>query len=113
MGGVKRKSMAAMEKSQDGRDESPQGGQEKEKKGKEQKSAPQQSKRLPFLIPKSSDQDLIKTLTPLKAITVFTASKALGVNSSIANELLRTLENKKLIVRAGGFSGHYVWSVHH
>lgn len=102
-----------MEKSQESRDESSTPGQEKEKKGKEQKAAPpQQSKRLPFLMPKSGDQELLKSLTPLKAITVFTASKALGVNASIANEVLRTLENKDLLVRAGGFSGHYVWAIH-
>ena len=113
MGGVKRKTMAAMEKSQESRDESTTPGQEKEKKGKEQKGAPpQQAKKLPFLMPKSGDQELIKSLTPLKAITVFTASKALGVNASIANEVLKTLENKKLLVRAGGFSGHYVWAIH-
>jgi len=104
--------MAAMEKTQDSTDttaapQSDKGG----KKPKEQKAGPVQQKKLPFLVPKMSDQDMVKTLTPLKAITIFTASRALGVNSSIANGVLRALEHKKLLVRAGGFSGHYVWAV--
>lgn len=111
MGGVKRKSMAAMEKSQDSTETTAQAGQEKGKKPKEQKAGPVQQKKMPFLAPKMSDQDMVKTLAPLKAITIFTASRALGVNSSIANTTLRSLEHKKLIVRAGGFSGHYVWAV--
>ena len=112
MGGVKRKTMAAMEKSQDSTETAAQPGAEKGgKKPKEQKAGPVQQKKLPFLVPKMSDQDMVKTLTPLKAITIFTASRALGVNSSIANTVLRSLEHKKLIVRAGGFSGHYVWSI--
>jgi len=111
MGGVKRKTMAAMEKSQDSTETTPQGGAEKGKKTKEVKAGPVQQKKLPFLVPKMSDQDMVKTLTPLKAITIFTASRALGVNSSIANTVLRSLEHKKLLVRAGGFSGHYVWRV--
>lgn len=101
-----------MEKSQESTESAAQPGAEKGgKKQKEQKAAPVQQKKLPFLPPKMSDQEMVKTLTPLKAITVFTASKALGVNASIANSVLRSLEHKKLIVRAGGFSGHYVWAL--
>jgi small subunit ribosomal protein S25e len=114
MGGVKRKSMAAMEKSQGGDDQTPQGADASKggKKTAEKKAAPvQQKQKLPFLTPKMADQDMVKSLTPLKAITVFTASRALGVNSSIANGVLRSLEGKKLLVRVGGFSGHYVWKV--
>lgn len=113
MGGVKRKSMAAMEKSQGSQDQTPQGADASKsgKKVTEKKAAPQQQKRLPFLAPKMSDADMVKSLTPLKAITIFTASRALGVNSSIANGVLRTLEGKKLLIRIGGFSGHYVWAV--
>lgn len=115
MGGVKRKSMAAMEKSQSSQDEAQQPGQEKTKKTKDQKTGPQQQqqqKRLPFLIPKMADDDMVKALAPIKGITVLSASRALGVNSSIANGVLRNLEHKKLLVRVGGFSGHYVWAVH-
>lgn len=106
--------MAAMEKSQDSADTTPQGSQPSKgsKKAKEAKAAaPQQKKILPFLAPKMSESDMMKTLTPLKAITIYTASRALGVNSSIANSVLKGLEGKQMIMRVGGFSGHYVWTV--
>jgi small subunit ribosomal protein S25e len=112
MGGVKKKSLASMEKSQDSEDTSPQASQEtKGKKAKEQKSAPQQKKQLTFLAPKLTDQELMKSLSPLKAVTVHTASRALGVNASIASSILRGLEERKILRRAGGFSGHVVWAV--
>ncbi|MDV3278609.1 MAG: hypothetical protein LYZ69_09145 [Nitrososphaerales archaeon] len=108
MGGTKKKSLAAMEKEQDAKDNEEAG--QKGKKGKEQKGAPQQQKRLPFLPPKMSEDEMVKALSPLKAITVFGASRVLGVNASIATGLLRILETEKKIARVGGFSGHYVWS---
>jgi small subunit ribosomal protein S25e len=112
MGGTKKKSIAQMEKEQESRDTGQQEGQpQKGKKGKEQKSAPQQQKRLPFLAPKMSDEEMLKSLTPLKAITVIAAARALGVNASIATGVLRGLEGKNLITRVGGFSGHYVWAL--
>ncbi|MDA4124164.1 MAG: 40S ribosomal protein S25 [Thaumarchaeota archaeon] len=113
MGGVKKKSMASMEKSQDSDETAQQSGAAtKGKKGKEQKAAPQQQqKRLPFLPPKMSEQEMLKSLTPLKAITVYTASRALGVNASIATGILREMETKNLVRKAGGFSGHTVWAM--
>lgn len=112
MGGTKKKSMAQMEKEQESRDTVDQQGQpQKGKKAKEQKGPPQQQKRLPFLVPKMSDEEMVKSLTPLKAITVFAASRALGVNASIATGVLKSLEGKNLIARVGGFSGHYVWTI--
>lgn len=112
MGGVKKKSMASMEKKQESQDEAQQPGQpQKGKKVKEQKATPQQQKRLPFLVPKMTDAEMAKVLAPLKAITVYTASRALGVNASIATGVLRDLEGRKVLSRIGGFSGHYVWTV--
>jgi small subunit ribosomal protein S25e len=111
VGGVKKKSMASMEKQQESQDEDQQAGQsQKGKTVKEQKAAPPQQKRLPFLAPNMSEGDMVKTLTPLKAITIYTASRALGVNASIATGVLRDLEAKKLVKRVGGFSGHFVWA---
>lgn len=112
MGGVKKKSLASMEKSQDSQ-ETAQGGEEPAKGGKKtkEKSAPQQRKQLSFLVPKLSDSDLLKTLTPIKAITIHTASRALGVNASVASGVLQDLEAKNLLRKAGGFSGHAVWAV--
>lgn len=111
MGGTKKKSMAQMEKEQESRDTGGQEGQQqKGKKPKETKGQPQQKKSLPFLVPKMTDQEMMKSLAPLKAITVLSAARALGVNSSIATGVLKGLEGRKLIARVGGFSGHYVWT---
>ena len=112
MGGVKKKSLASMEKSQD-TTEGPQdqAAPSKGKKAKEQKAAPQQKRQLAFLPPKMSDAEMMKSLAPLKAITVYSASRALGVNASIASTLLKDLESRSMVTRAGGFSGHGVWSV--
>ncbi len=111
MGGVKKKSLASMEKSQDSTETAQdQSTPSKGKKAKETKSAPQQKRQLAFLPPKMSDAELMKTLTPLKAITVFTASRALGVNKSVASGVLKELEAKSMLRRAGGFSGHGVWA---
>ncbi|MBI3840971.1 MAG: hypothetical protein HY297_03325 [Thaumarchaeota archaeon] len=112
MGGVKKKSLASMEKKQDSQD----AGQEqaapsKGKKAKEQKAAPQQQKKLGFLVPKASEAEMLKSLVPLKAITISNASRALGVNAAVATTVLRSLEGKNLLKRAGGFSGHTVWAL--
>ncbi|MDE1853581.1 MAG: hypothetical protein KGI38_07530 [Thaumarchaeota archaeon] len=111
MGGVKKKSMAAMEKSQDSTETAQdQAAPSKGKKAKEAKSGPQQKRQLSFLPPKMNDAEMIKALTPLKAITVFTASRALGVNASVATGVIRDLESKSMLKRVGGFSGHGVWA---
>jgi len=107
LGGVKKKSLASMEKKQEASDTEPQSAESAGKKGKEQKST--QQKKLPFLVPRMSETELVKSLTPLKAITIYNASKALGVNASIAARILHDLETKKAISRAGGFSGHEVF----
>ena len=110
MGGVKKKSLASMEKSQDSTETAqPQESTAKGKKTKE-KAGPQRTKQLSFLAPKMSDAEFIKTLSPLKAITVYTTSRALGVNASVASGVLKDLESKKMLTRVGGFSGHGVWS---
>jgi small subunit ribosomal protein S25e len=111
MGGVKKKSLASMEKTQDSQQTPQDQAPAKGKKSKEQKGAPQQKRQFAFLPPKMSEADTVKSLTPLKAITVTGASRALGVNASVATMLLRDLEGKQMIRRVGGFSGHRVWAV--
>lgn len=111
MGGVKRKSLASMEKSQESQDAGQGESSAKGKKPKEQKGAPQQKRQLAFLPPSMTDAEMIKSLSPLKAITVNAASRALGVNASVATAVLRDLESKQMIQRAGGFGGHGVWAL--
>jgi small subunit ribosomal protein S25e len=111
LGGVKKKSLASMEKTQDSGETPQEGAAAKGKKTKETKAGPQQKRQLSFLPPRMTDAEMIKSLTPLKAITIYTASRALGVNASVASGVLTGLEAKNLIVRSGGFSGHGVWAV--
>ncbi len=111
MGGVKKKSLASMEKSQDSTETAQAEAAPKGKKAKETKAGPQQKRQLAFLPPRMSDAEMLKSLTPLKAITVYTASRALGVNASVATGVLKELEAKEMLKRMGGFSGHGVWAV--
>ena len=99
MGGSKKKSISQVEKAQS---VSAKGS---EKKGKRDISA---TKFAEFLreIP---EQQIIKNLTEIKAITAYNAAKALNTNASIATALLRDLESKGLASKAGGSSGHYVY----
>jgi len=101
-----------MEKSQESTESAgEQAGPSKGKKTKEQKAAPVQKRQLAFLPPKMSDAEMMKSLATLKAITVYSVSRALGVNASVASGLLKELEAKSVIMRAGGFSGHGVWKI--
>jgi len=111
LGGVKKKSLASMEKSQESTESGQEEGAAKGKKTKEQKAAPQQKRQLAFLPPRMSDAEMMKSLAPLKAITVYSTSRALGVNASVASTLLRELEARSMITRVGGFSGHGVWHI--
>ncbi len=98
-----------MEKQQQSQGEET-GREEKKKEKGERVATPQQQKRLTFFPPKMEDEEILKSLLPLKAITIYSASRALGVNPSVASGLLLSLEGKNLIRRAGGYSGHYVWA---
>jgi small subunit ribosomal protein S25e len=46
----------------------------------------------------------------MKAITVQSISKVLGVKISIANNYIRNLESKGTVKLIGGYSGHKVYS---
>ena len=46
-----------------------------------------------------------------KAITLYETSRILNVNASVANKFLNDLESKNLIIRVGGYSGHYIWKL--
>jgi len=58
-----------------------------------------------------SEPELIAQLKPLKAITVYGASKALNLHPALANSILKSLESKGLLKRIGGYSGQYVYVV--
>ncbi len=109
MGSVKKKPLAAMEKNQGAQTQGGQDAPAPQKKGKEAKPMTT-SKKNDVLVPRGSDQDLLKSVVQLKAITIYGASRSLGVNASVAKVVLLNLESKGLLRKIGGFSGHYVWS---
>ncbi len=111
MGGTKKKTLASMEKSQDDSASSAAGGgEEKGKKKSEKTKVVGERKRVDVLLPRTSDQELMKTLGSLKAITIYGAARSLSVNAAVARVVLSSLESKGMVKRVGGFSGHYVWA---
>jgi small subunit ribosomal protein S25e len=81
-----------------------------QQKRKEVKKEPQ-SKQLSTLQLKMSEEQILSTLAPLKAITVYAAAKALGVKASVAAVTLRSLYQKGLLRKEGGFSGHPIYAL--
>jgi small subunit ribosomal protein S25e len=114
MGGTKKKSISSADKSQSAQDSAQQqGGPKKPEKktAKESKLAAQQAKQQALIAPRMDEKQLLKTLSPLKAITVYGASRSLGLNAAIAAQTLRNLESKNAIRRVGGYSGHYIYAI--
>ncbi len=113
MGGTKKKSMTQADKAQSAQDSGQnEGGAKKPEKktAKEARLAQQQAKQQALIMPKMDEKQLLKTLSPLKAITVYGASRALGLNAAIAAQALRNLESKNVLRRVGGYSGHYIYA---
>jgi len=110
MGGTKKKTMASMEKSQDEDATDASGGAGKKKTTTKEVKGPGERRRVDVLMPKLTDQELMKPLHPMKAITIYTAARSLNVNASVARVILASLESKGLVRRVGGFSGHYIWA---
>lgn len=104
MGGTKKKGLASMEKSQD---DSSAGGDGKKKSDKAKILGDR--KRADVLLPRGSEQEMVKNLASLKAITIYGAARSLSVNAAVARSVLASLESKGMLRRVGGFSGHYVW----
>jgi small subunit ribosomal protein S25e len=110
VGGTKKRTLASMEKSQDDSATSAAGGDEKGKKKTEKTKVVGERKRVDVLMPKMNDQELLKSLASIKAITIYGAARSLSVNASVARIVLSSLESKGLVKRVGGFSGHYIWT---
>jgi small subunit ribosomal protein S25e len=99
-----------MEKSQDDNATNAAGGDDRGMKKTEKTKVVGERKRVDVLMPRLNDQELMKSLTYLKAITVYGAARSLSINAAVARIVLNSLESKGLVKRAGGFSGHYVWT---
>ena len=64
-----------------------------------------------LFMPKVDETKLKDLFGGTKAITLYETSRILNVNASIANKFLNDLEAKNLIIRVGGYSGHYIWKL--
>jgi small subunit ribosomal protein S25e len=112
MGGTKKKSISSADRAQTAQDSAQSGPKKPEKKtAKESKLAMQQAKQQALIMPKMDEKQLIKTLSPLKAITVYGTSRALGLNAAIAVQTLKNLESKNVLHKVGGYSGHYIYAL--
>jgi small subunit ribosomal protein S25e len=113
VGGTKKKSISSADKSQSAQDSGQQSGPKKpeKKSAKESKLAAQQAKQQALIAPKLDEKQLVKSLTPLKAITIYGTARTLGLNAAIAAQTLRNLEAKNAIRKVGGYSGHYIYAV--
>lgn len=111
MGGTKKKSISAAEKSQSSTEDAQSLKKPEKKTAKEAKLAAQQAKQQALVAPKLDDKQLLKSLAPLKAITVYGTARALGLNAAIAAQTLRTLESRNMLRRVGGYSGHYIYTI--
>jgi len=112
MGGTKKKSISSADRAQTAQDSAQAGPKKPEKKtAKESKLAAQQAKQQALILPKMDEKQLIKTLAPLKAITVYGTARALGLNAAIAVQTLKSLESKNVLRKVGGYSGHYIYAM--
>ncbi|MEM3404058.1 MAG: hypothetical protein QXJ17_05965 [Nitrososphaeria archaeon] len=103
MGGVKRRSITSEEKAQARQAEEQAAKQKSEKRG----GKPQ--KREGYSEWVKDEKAAVSQIKSMKALTLYSVAKALGVTASAANQFLKTLESKGLIVKVGGFSGHYIY----
>jgi len=104
MGGAKKKPLASMEKTQQ---KEPEESQQKRKEAKRE----QQSKQLSTLQLKMNEEQILNALAQLKAITVYAAAKTLGIKASVASSILKSLYQKGLLKKEGGFSGHPIYAL--
>lgn len=101
MGGNKKKSS----QSNTSKPQENKGGKKEDVK-KTPASKTQQKQKLSVLIEEAQG---LKTLGSMKAITVHSFARTLGVKISVANNFLKNLENKNTIKVIGGYSGHRIY----
>src|SRR5919112_5841198 len=101
MGGNKKKpTQSNASKSQDNKNT------KKDDTKKQTTTKPQQKQKLSVLIEENQG---MKAIGSMKAITVQGIARNLGVKISVAINFIRNLENKNIIKNVGGFSGHKIY----
>jgi small subunit ribosomal protein S25e len=102
MGGVKKKTLSSTKAT----GQQPSDGTNKPKKDETKPQIKSQKHKSSVVIDDIND---VSILRGMKAITVQSISKLLGVKISIANNI-RNLESKGTVKFIGGYSGHKVYS---
>lgn len=92
MGGAKKPSLAK-EKQRD------------TKKGKKTEGGPKKAEITVIL----NDKQAMKIIQNSKVVTIHDLARQTGVKISTANAFLRESEQKGLVKRVGGYSGHYLY----
>jgi small subunit ribosomal protein S25e len=104
MGGIKKKTLSAMEK--EALRKQQEEAAKDEKRRKEQKA----SQRVDAA-GRVDEKAALSAMKELKAVTLYGLARALGVRASVANHLIRSFESRGLLQRVGGYQGHYVYTV--
>lgn len=104
MGGVKKKTLSSSKAT----GQQPSDGTNKPKKDETKPQIKTQRHKSSVIIEDINDISILKGM---KAITVQSISKVLGVKISIANNYIRNLESKGTVKFIGGYSGHKVYSL--
>ena len=103
MGGVKKKTLSSTKAT----GQQPSDGTNKPKKDETKPQIKSQKHKSSVVIDDIND---VSILRGMKAITVQSISKVLGVKISIANNYIRNLESKGTVKFIGGYSGHKIYS---
>jgi small subunit ribosomal protein S25e len=106
VGGNKKKPSVA-EKPTDASDRSL-GSTAKKGETKRPEGKPQQKQRLSVVVEESIGR---RTVQNMKAITIQSIARAVGVKISVANAYVRSLEAKGVVKCVGGYSGHKVYQL--
>ena len=104
MGGVKKKTLSSSKTTA----QQPSDATNKSKKDETKPQVKSQKHKSSVLIEDINDTTILKGM---KAITVQSISKVLGVKISIANNYIKNLESKGIVKFIGGYSGHKVYSL--
>jgi small subunit ribosomal protein S25e len=78
----------------------------KKEDAKKTSSKTQQKQKLSVLIEENQG---MKSIGSMKAITAHSLARTLGVKISVANSFIKNLENKNIVKSVGGYSGHRIY----
>jgi small subunit ribosomal protein S25e len=110
MGGAKKRPISSTQNDSSGGQGDANAGAGKSTKKSESKkgSGQQQKQKLSVLVEEANGR---KALDNMKAITVHSFARIVGVKISVANAYIRSLESKNLLACVGGYSGHRVYQL--